>query len=83
MLQRTMSLAAMAAAAALWSSGAIAQDQKVYGVLLTTLSKPFCDAMEQGVLNGKEVETFQDVTTQVLSQDVLEEGSEPLLEFVK
>jgi D-allose transport system substrate-binding protein len=35
------------------------------------------------VLDGKEVETFQYVTTLVLTQDVLEDGSEPLLEFVK
>jgi ABC-type sugar transport system substrate-binding protein len=35
------------------------------------------------VLDGKEVEKFQYVTTLVLTQDVLEDGSEPLLEFVK
>jgi D-allose transport system substrate-binding protein len=51
MLQRTISLAAMAAVA-LWSSGAGAQDQKVYGVLLKTLSNPFWGAMEQGVKDG-------------------------------
>jgi ABC-type sugar transport system substrate-binding protein len=41
MLKRTISLAVVAAAAALWSPGAGAQDQKVYGVLLKTLSNPF------------------------------------------
>jgi D-allose transport system substrate-binding protein len=51
MLQRTISLAAMAAVA-LWSSGAGAQDQKVYGVLLKTLSNPFWGAMEEGVKDG-------------------------------
>jgi ABC-type sugar transport system substrate-binding protein len=51
MLQRTVALAA-AAAAALWSSGAGAQDQKLYGVLLKTLSNPFWGAMEQGVQDG-------------------------------
>ena len=35
------------------------------------------------VLDGKEVEKLQYVTTLVLTQDVLEEGSEPMLEFVK
>jgi D-allose transport system substrate-binding protein len=51
MLQRTISLAAVAVVA-LWSSGAGAQDQKVYGVLLKTLSNPFWGAMEQGVKDG-------------------------------
>jgi ABC-type sugar transport system substrate-binding protein len=51
MLQRTIALAAVAAVA-LWSSGAGAQDQKVYGVLLKTLSNPFWGAMEQGVKDG-------------------------------
>jgi D-allose transport system substrate-binding protein len=51
MLQRTISLAALAAVG-LWSSGAGAQDQKVYGVLLKTLSNPFWGAMEQGVKDG-------------------------------
>jgi D-allose transport system substrate-binding protein len=51
MLQRTVSLAAVAVAA-LWSSAAGAQDQKVYGVLLKTLSNPFWGAMEQGVQDG-------------------------------
>lgn len=53
MLQRTMALAAVTAIA-LWSSGADAQDQKVYGVLLKTLSNPFWGAMEQGVQDGAE-----------------------------
>ena len=35
------------------------------------------------VLDGEEVETFQYVDTLVLTQDVLEAGTEPLLEFVK
>jgi ABC-type sugar transport system substrate-binding protein len=35
------------------------------------------------VLAGKEVEKLQYVTTLVLTQDVLEDGSEPMLEFVK
>jgi D-allose transport system substrate-binding protein len=52
-LQRTVSLAAVAVAA-LWSSAAGAQDQKVYGVLLKTLSNPFWGAMEQGVQAGAE-----------------------------
>jgi ABC-type sugar transport system substrate-binding protein len=43
---------AVLASAALWSSGASAQDQKVYGVLLKTLSNPFWGAMEQGVEDG-------------------------------
>jgi ABC-type sugar transport system substrate-binding protein len=45
MTKRTISLAAVAAAAALWSSSAGAQDQKVYGVLLKTLSNPFWGAI--------------------------------------
>jgi D-allose transport system substrate-binding protein len=53
MLQRTMALAA-AAVVALTASGAGAQDQKVYGVLLKTLSNPFWGAMEQGVQDGAE-----------------------------
>jgi ABC-type sugar transport system substrate-binding protein len=53
MFERTISLAAVAAVA-LWSSGAGAQDQKVYGVLLKTLSNPFWGAMEQGVQAGAE-----------------------------
>ena len=42
-------------------------------------------AVETGasVLDGKEVEKFQYVTTLVLTQDLLEDGSEPMLEFVK
>jgi D-allose transport system substrate-binding protein len=51
MFERTISLAAMAAAA-LCCSSAGAQDQKVYGVLLKTLSNPFWGAMEQGVQDG-------------------------------
>ena len=35
------------------------------------------------VLDGKEVEKLQYVTTLVLTKDVLEEGTEPMLEFVK
>jgi D-allose transport system substrate-binding protein len=54
MTKRTISLAAVAAAAALWSSSAGAQDQKVYGVLLKTLSNPFWGAMEQGIQAGAE-----------------------------
>jgi D-allose transport system substrate-binding protein len=54
MLKRTVSLAAIAAAATVWSSGALAQDQKVYGVLLKTLSNPFWGAMEQGIQAGAE-----------------------------
>ncbi|MEZ5931467.1 MAG: substrate-binding domain-containing protein [Alphaproteobacteria bacterium] len=45
-------LAVVAAAATVWSGGAIAQDQTVYGVLLKTLSNPFWGAMEQGVQDG-------------------------------
>jgi ABC-type sugar transport system substrate-binding protein len=44
-----------AAAALLVAAGtAQAQDQKVYGVLLKTLSNPFWGAMEQGVRDGAE-----------------------------
>jgi ABC-type sugar transport system substrate-binding protein len=53
MLQRTVTLAAVAVVA-LTASGAGAQDQKVYGVLLKTLSNPFWGAMEQGVQDGAE-----------------------------
>jgi D-allose transport system substrate-binding protein len=53
MLERTVSLAVVATTA-LWSAGAHAQDQKVYGVLLKTLSNPFWGAMEQGVQDGAE-----------------------------
>jgi hypothetical protein len=51
MFERTISLAPMAAVV-LWSSGAGVQDQKVYGVLLKTLSNPFWGAMGQGVEDG-------------------------------
>jgi ABC-type sugar transport system substrate-binding protein len=43
---------AMLGAALGWSAGASAQDGKVYGVLLKTLSNPFWGAMEQGVQDG-------------------------------
>ncbi len=48
----TISLALVAAAAIGWSASATAQDQKVYGVLLKTLSNPFWGAMEEGVRDG-------------------------------
>ena len=35
------------------------------------------------VMDGESVETFQYVDTLVLTKDVLEAGTEPLLEFVK
>jgi ABC-type sugar transport system substrate-binding protein len=35
------------------------------------------------VLDGKEVEKFQYVATLVLTKDVLDQGTEPMLEFVK
>ncbi len=35
------------------------------------------------VLAGEDVEVFQYVDTLVLTKDVLEDGTEPLLEFVK
>jgi D-allose transport system substrate-binding protein len=35
------------------------------------------------VLDGKEVETFQYVQTLVLTQEVLDQGTEPMLQYVK
>lgn len=52
MLKSTVSLAALAALAL--ASSAQAQDQKVYGVLLKTLSNPFWGAMEEGVQVGAD-----------------------------
>jgi len=52
MVKRSMSLAVLTAGALTWSSVAIAEDQKVYGVLMKTLSNPFWGAMEQGVQDG-------------------------------
>jgi len=54
MLKSRVSLIAMVAAGIAWSAGAQAQDQKVYGVLLKTLSNPFWGAMEEGVRDGAE-----------------------------
>ncbi len=54
MLKSRVSLIAMVAAGIAWSAGAEAQDQKVYGVLLKTLSNPFWGAMEEGVRDGAE-----------------------------
>jgi len=52
MAKSGISLAVVAAAATIWSAGASAQDQKVFGVLMKTLSNPFWGAMEQGVQDG-------------------------------
>ncbi len=52
MAKTSLSLAVLAAAATVWSAGADAQDQQVYGVLMKTLSNPFWGAMEQGVQDG-------------------------------
>jgi ABC-type sugar transport system substrate-binding protein len=46
------SLGVLAVAALVGAAPAGAQDQKVYGVLLKTLSNPFWGAMEQGVRDG-------------------------------
>jgi D-allose transport system substrate-binding protein len=54
MTRSTVSLLALGALALTWSSGAQAQDQKLYGVLLKTLSNPFWGAMEKGVQDGAQ-----------------------------
>lgn len=51
MLKSRLSLAILATAIA-WPGALSAQDQKVYGVLLKTLSNPFWGAMELGVQDG-------------------------------
>lgn len=52
MMTSRVSIAVAAAAAMTFSVAANAEDQKVYGVLMKTLSNPFWGAMEQGVQDG-------------------------------
>jgi D-allose transport system substrate-binding protein len=52
MLRSTVSLLALGALVLTCSSDVRAQDQKLYGVLLKTLSNPFWGAMEKGVQDG-------------------------------
>jgi D-allose transport system substrate-binding protein len=52
MLRSTVSLLALGALAWLGATSAQAADQKLYGVLLKTLSNPFWGAMQEGVQDG-------------------------------
>ena len=52
MLRSTVSLLALGALAWVGATGAQAADQKLYGVLLKTLSNPFWGAMQQGIQDG-------------------------------
>ena len=52
MLRSTVSLLALGALAWVGATSAQAADQKLYGVLLKTLSNPFWGAMEKGIHDG-------------------------------